>query len=34
MEKGEEIEKRRGLENERGRGLKLKATKVEVGDKG
>jgi hypothetical protein len=31
---GEEIEKRRGLEIERRRGKKLKAMRVEVGDKG
>jgi hypothetical protein len=31
---GEEIEKRRGMEIERRLGLKLKATRVEVGDKG
>jgi hypothetical protein len=31
---GEEIENRQGLEIERCRGLKLKATRVEVGDEG
>jgi hypothetical protein len=31
---GEEIEKRQGLEIERRRGKKLKAMRVEVGDKG
>jgi hypothetical protein len=31
---GEEIEKRRGLEFERRRALKLKAMRVEVGDEG
>jgi hypothetical protein len=31
---GEEIEKQWGLEIERCRGLKLKATKIEIGDEG